>query len=295
MKFDCIITNPPFQDSLRRGKTPHKLWAEFARAAMSTWLKDEGVLYQISPASFGSPSSAVLNLMKSRDTKFIELDASRFFSGVGSSIAYFEIRNSHSPNEETKISGPNGCGSVVLDPSVFYLPNDFCPLALSIHKKVVFERHEKLCVEWDYVSCHNILRHRSDSLGTSESDVHRYPVLHTNRQIWWSSVRQEWASALKVMWSRSGYTKPFFDHGKLGGTDMVYFVRVSSAKEGARLVKFLNSVLLQYIFRTARWSGFGNEKVFASLPNIDLDRDLTDDEVFDVFGLSEEEREYVKS
>jgi hypothetical protein len=76
---------------------------------------------------------------------------------------------------------------------------------------------------------------------------------------------------------------------------MAYFVRVSSAVEGERLAKFLNSVLLQYIFRTARWSGFGNEKVFASLPKIDLDRDLTDEEIFDVFGLSPEEREYVKS
>jgi hypothetical protein len=262
---------------------------------MSTWLADKGVLYQISPASFGSPSSAVLDLMKCRDTIFIELDASRYFPKVGSSIAYFEMRNSKSLGQETEILGPNGSGVVVLDPSVLYLPNDFGPLALSIHRKVVFEWRDKLCVEWDYVTCHNILRYKSGSLGTSENDSHRYPVLHTNRQTWWSSVRQEWASALKVMWSRSGYTKPFLDHGKLGGTDMAYFVRVSSAVEGERLAKFLNSVLLQYIFRTARWSGFGNEKVFASLPKIDLDRDLTDDEIFDVFGLSPEEREYVKS
>lgn len=49
---------------------------------------------------------------------------------------------------------------------------------------------------------------------------------HTNNITWWSSRRQEWAPKPKVMWTHSGYTKPFFDNGVNGGTDMAYYVLV---------------------------------------------------------------------
>ena len=50
---------------------------------------------------------------------------------------------------------------------------------------------------------------------------------------------------------------------------------------------------MQYILKTAKWSGFGNEKVFKALPNLLRDKKLTDDEVYQLFGLTEPEVEYV--
>jgi len=100
---------------------------------------------------------------------------------------------------------------------------------------------------------------------------------------------------LKVMWSRSGYTKPFFDEGKLGGTDMAYFIRVASKREGQRLEKILNSKLFQYIFTTAKWSGFGNERVFRSLPRVPVEGTISDVKLYDYFQLSEKERQHVEA
>jgi hypothetical protein len=97
------------------------------------------------------------------------------------------------------------------------------------------------------------------------------------------------------MWTRSGYTKPFFDPGVLGGTDMVYFVRVESEEEGRALAANLNTALLQYIFKTAKWSGFGNERVFAGLPELPRDRALSDDEMFAYFDVTSEEAQYVRT
>ena len=96
------------------------------------------------------------------------------------------------------------------------------------------------------------------------------------------------------MWSRSGYTKPFYDDGVLGGTDMAYYVVVSDTESGENLAHNLNSLLMQYIFKTAKWSGFGNEKVFCRLPNIPTDRKMSDDDMFDHFNITEQEREYVR-
>ena len=51
---------------------------------------------------------------------------------------------------------------------------------------------------------------------------------------------------------------------------------------------------MRYIFKTAKWSGFGNEKVFRRLPNLPTDRRMSDDDVFDFFNITEQERVYVR-
>ena len=96
------------------------------------------------------------------------------------------------------------------------------------------------------------------------------------------------------MWSRSGYTKVFYDDGVLGGTDMVYYVLVSDKEEGENLTHNLSSKLIQYILRTAKWSGFGNEKVFKRLPNLPKNVKLTDEQIYDLFNLNNNERQYVE-
>ena len=74
---------------------------------------------------------------------------------------------------------------------------------------------------------------------------------------------------------------------------MVYFVRVESRSEGLRLEKILNSRLFQYVFRTAKWSGFGNERVFRHLPAVDIGGAVSDEKIYDFFDLSIKERAHV--
>jgi hypothetical protein len=56
-----------------------------------------------------------------------------------------------------------------------------------------------------------------------------------------------------------------------------------------------NRSLFKYIFKTAKWSGFGNEKVFVSLPDIPLDRKFSNEELYEYFGLKKEEKDYVRT
>ena len=95
------------------------------------------------------------------------------------------------------------------------------------------------------------------------------------------------------MWTRSGYTKPFYDNGEYGVTDLGYFIKVSSKKKGEILNHNLNLQLFKYIFKTARWSGFGNDKVFDALPLIPYIK-YTDDELFNLFHLTASEKQYIK-
>ena len=61
------------------------------------------------------------------------------------------------------------------------------------------------------------------------------------------------------------------------------------------IIPFRPLKLFKYIFKTAKWSGFGNEKVFVALPTIPLDKKLSDEEMYDYFGLKTEERDYVRT
>ena len=83
MQFDVVATNPPFQDYTNKKKTQHKLWIDFTRRAFDKWLKPEGILLQVSPSSFLSPSSKILKLMQEKDVKYLRLDTKKYFSKVG--------------------------------------------------------------------------------------------------------------------------------------------------------------------------------------------------------------------
>ena len=75
---------------------------------------------------------------------------------------------------------------------------------------------------------------------------------------------------------------------------MAYYVTVSTDRQGNSLSNNLNLLLPQYIMKTAKWSGFGNEKVFVRLPQLP-DKMLTDDEMFQYFDLTLEECDYVRN
>lgn len=252
-------------------------------------------MVQVSPASFASPSNRVLRLMGENRTRVLRVGTEHHFPEVGSSFSDYWIEKSPHGDQPTRVRTSQNNFEIELGLKTFYLPNDISKHSLSIHEKVMFSSSPKLEVEWDYVSAHNIRRHDPNpSLVESRDRDHPYPVFHTNRSTWYSSVRQDWADSLKVMWTRSGYTVPFFDPGELGGTDMAYYVRVSSRAEGEALANNLNLLLMRYVLKTARWSGFGNERVFTALPNLPRERTLSDRELYELFDLSSEEVHYVE-
>jgi hypothetical protein len=335
MKFDVIFGNPPFQDNKNKKKTQHKLWIDFTVNSVNQWLTEGGSLCWITPQSWGSPSNKVLDVFKKNDLVSINLDTKQYFPDIGSSFSHYLIKKEkNNINTDFIVNGKKF--SFLLEEQVFYIPNDFCENSINIHKKVMFSDDNKIDLEHDYRTCHNVIRRafinhdkkidkKEKELKTltdhqkilqcqeqikklkesrkgivitvseKKTNQHVYPILHTNKSIWYSSIKQDFADKKKVMWSRSGYTKPFYDDGMLGCTDMGYYVLVERKSEGEKLVKFLNSELMKYIFKTAKWSGFGNEKVFKSIPKINLPDTFDDDWIYDYFNINDEERQYIKS
>ena len=172
MHFDVVATNPPFQDSTNRKKTQHKLWINFTKQAFDKWLKPDGLLLQVSPSSFLSPSSKVLKIFQEKIVEYLRLDIKEHFPTVNSTFAYYSVVNSDTKGEYTKIVNEKGVFKKRIDNNIFYLPNDFCEESLSIHKKVIFNETVRLKVLYDYVTCHNVLIHRNDTISKTSTEKH---------------------------------------------------------------------------------------------------------------------------
>ena len=293
-KVNIIFVNPPFENKLKRNKTPHKLWIDFTKRALNDWLIENGTLLQISPSSFSSPSSKILKLLKEKHTTDIFFNQEEYFPDIASSISWYIIENKESKN----LTNINDKLNINLS-NFLYLPQNICTESLSIHKKVVFDTINKLDIHKDYVTCHNALLKKNNSpLSKIKTQTHIYPVFHTNKQTWYSSILQPFAHKKKVLWTRSGYQKPFYSSETLGVTDLSYFILVDNDNEGKYYEKYLNSELLQYIFKSAKWSGFGNDKVFYALPDVinkNLNESLTDIDIYKLFNITHDEIEFIKN
>ena len=295
-KFDVVVGNPPFQNSVKRGKTQHKLWKPATFLAMEM-LKENGYLTWISPTSWGSPSNKILNIIKSYNVLEIDFDIENYFDGVGSTFCYYTLIK-QDPSTLTSILKNDKKFKALIDKDYAYVPNDFSALSSSIHQKVIFNTPNFYEIGYDYVTCHNNIilqakrnKHHS-TLSHTKNDKYIYPVFHTNNKIWYSELLQDFTYKPKVMWSRSGYVKPFYNDN-LGGTDMAYFILVDSEVEGGILVSNLKTKLFRYIFSTAKWSGFNDDKLFKMLPELPAIA-LSDTEMMAHFSLMDDEVNYIE-
>jgi len=331
VKFNNIFGNPPFQNNITKNKTQHKIWIDFTLKAFNDWLEENGHIGWITPQSWGSPSNKVLDLFKKSDLIYLNLDTKKYFPDIGSTFSHFFMKKSKN-NIKTDIVSFNKNYQIDIDDSISWISNDFCDISYQIHKKVMFSDIPKFKINYDYVTCHNVIRraeilkqkklHKYEerilncvdeekkknllfqknkllkkkiniSLSEVKTDIHIFPVFHTNNKIWYSSKQQDFSNKKKVMWSRSGYFKAFYDSGNLGCTDMGYYILVDSDEEGINLKNFLNCRLMQYIFKTAKWSGFGNEIVYSSIPLFPLNKKYNDKDIFKYFNLTNEEIDYL--
>lgn len=295
-----IVGNPPFQDNTNRGKTQHKIWIDFTKKMLNDILDENGYIGWVTPSSFLSPSNKILQFFKEYDCIFISFDTNQFFkkenNEPGISMAHYVIHKSRNKTITHVIKNTKSF-KLKIDENTLYLPNDLNENSCSIHQKVIILQKNFYDLKYDYVTCHNIqLKTKKINCPISkvETDIHIYPLLHTNPQTWYSSIQQDCFNKKKVMWTRSGETTPFYNDGNLGITDMGYYIEVDSEKNGLILEHNLNLKLFKYIFNTAKWSGFGNEKIFERIPILPNVK-MTDTELYDYFKLSYDEVEYLES
>lgn len=294
-----VVGNPPFMDVTKRGKTQHKLWIDFTKKMFHEILPQDGQLGWVTPSSFLSPSNKIFSIFKENNTVFVSFDTNEYFkkenNEPGIAMAHYVIEK-NTKSKKARITKDSNDFEMVIDENTLYLPNDVNKNSISIHQKTLLAKRPTYKTECDYVTCHNVQLSRVKvdcPISKTKTERHVYPIMHTNPQTWYSAIKQDCFEKKKVMWTRSGNTIPTYNGGDLGITDMCYYIEVTDEAQGKRLENNLNLNLFKYLFRTAKWSGFGNEKIFNMIPVVP-DVTLTDQELYDHFGLCTEEIQYIE-
>jgi len=305
MKFDIIIGNPPYQ-SPNENTHNSALWPKFIGKAEAL-LEQNGILAYIVSSSWAGNS-------KESENNNCEVSASsvrkKVFSqgsltvaafgkivnmhfNVGIDISYFIFQKGVF-GKKTEILSDSGKIEIDYD-SVGWIPPNINNDVISILNKTLWSSLPKL----------NLINNGKEITGwrpTSKIMNNKlendfiYPVVNTSATYskgiyFYSNIKHQFSDTKKVIFSDSGYARPFYDKGKFGLSHHSRAIEVSSNIEGENLVKFLNSKLIKFLVKCRPVSGLAVDfsiiiKQIPSIKNLEIN---SDEDIYNYFKLTEKE------
>ncbi len=303
MKFDVIIGNPPYQSDSNDGTRP--LWPDFIDIGSKS-LVNEGYLTMVVPQTWASnqliPVRAAKNTSLVRSMSFsrgqlleADFDISKYFPGVGSTFSTFLFKN-------TKIKSITKfntfAGSFDLDyDNALWVPVNGDAKTISILQKFCWNKNSK--IKW-INGGREITGFRPGTPNTSriKTETHVFPLANTSAQ--YSKGEFAYANAAhpaqfvsKVIVSGSGYPRPFFDKGEFGLSLHSRGVAAEDHDPEA-VIAILNSKIVKFCAATKPASGSGSYVALIADVIPSVDSAMSDDELYDHFGLTREERELIE-
>jgi len=280
-KFDVVIGNPPFQLNNKSGT--ESLWKKFVKLSIEKCLKEGGYLCFITPTGWLSDNK-VRKYFIHKKVIYANLKSNikEFFKGIGSTFSWFIIKNSKG-NDILPLDLDEGPIDVNLKEMDVFPERDINKISLSIFKKLRIDA-KKMGVIND-----NNYRIKSDT----KTEEFKYPAFYTVSQPLVYTKMPRYLKDKKVIFSECSSFKPFYDDGTIGAVWHACHIPVKNEQEGKNLLKYLNSKLIkyyEYIGRQGGWNILGHH-----IPDIDLSKSWTDEEIFDNFNLSEEEKQYIRN
>ena len=312
--FDAVIGNPPYQEVSESGISKgggNNLYTKFIYYADQI-INQEGYLLYINPPTYFSPGRSNnknnMNLRKDVLDKYyyyyINLEECAKHFNVGSKFIYYLIQKNSRKNTNVEIicKYNNKIYKTNLNQELIirdYLPYLLTKECLNILNKVKNSNLDKLAIfnstvfdkRRPYVFKKiNKRESNEDYKIRALENGYIYPMQATSIQIVYSSKKCKNQSNKKVLMSRSGYLRPFYDNGIIGVGGDCFACLVKDENEGNKIIKLLNSRLYKFYIETNKWSGFHNKEVLKDLPDIigKID-DITDENIYKYFGITREE------
>lgn len=301
VKFDVIVGNPPYQDNMENGDRKSlstNLWSKFIDKCANELLKPDGHLSFVVPASWAGPTKnlsgnrrILKDILAVNNTTCICLDSdlNRYFGGVGSTFSWFHMQKGEYQGQTDVWF--NKCDKVTVNLSEYEsLPRVNHKLAYSINKKY-FAKVKGDVIAGQYRTC-------DDQYQEMKTRTYKYPAYHTpadGGRIWYMKEEHPNFKKRKIIISLSGKYKPYPDSGKIGYTDMCLAYILKKGEKLDSAMSVFDSKLFHFIMDSNKWSGFNNKQVIRTFALPPLDRVYSDQDLFDWFGLTSEEAEFLAS
>lgn len=283
MKFDVVVGNPPFKNGNETGGKS-SLWRKIVAKAW-TIVKDKGTLIMVAP-QFPNSAADLGHIFTENQTNTVWTKISHHFPGVGSSFFAWSVTKTPKTADTLFIND-----NIRLNITSEALPNDL--RSISIIQKVM--AHPKFECKSSPEYLHTSVADGKDDehLFSKPTIKHPYIIRRTsgdNYQMY-GAVKPTDYDLPKVVMTFSG--NPHYKyHSSKDPIGTIKFqsghILVKGATEGRNLIKLYESVLYSYI-QSQMSSGGMRGKGFYELPKMDLTRTWTDQELFDYFGLTDEE------
>lgn len=315
MKFNVVIGNPPYQDGDREDQA-NKLWPLFVKKALDL-VENDGHIAMITPNSWMQPTAdigkgtgknslSIFNdIFKKNNLILANIDSDyigeKYFKGVGSTFSYYIFQKAIYSGTTDFITPT---GKIQIDIiKIESLPKITSKESLSIVKKMFGkpftfqdQNHGLNGMEGD--SPGEVTQLKKTKKGDKKT-THKlqYKIYHTNKKggtYWYGEKLNPYSSIPKVIISLSGTYLPVFNNTD-GFSNMCLAVVCNTDDEAVRAQRILSSKLYKFWVEMQKFSGFNPRKLILTLPKLALDRDWSDNEIYQNFKLTPEEINYVEA
>lgn len=293
MKFDCVIGNPPYQDSMN--ENTKNIWPDFLKMAMASVMY-KGTVALITPRTW-TTTSLYSEVFTKYNTIYLNIDeCERHFPGVGSTFSYFVIEN-HEPREQP-VTITNRQETFTIDRLPQYGLGNPDPLSLSIISKML-KHQEKFKMVTS--SGYNTMKFtkKDDTVSKSESPAHPYKILHKTKhgkdEFFFSSILDtkiyNVPRVIVNIWV-ANYSKMVVSDTLLTCEQYRHFP-VSTIEEANNLKRVLTSPLYSFLAKSLVSGGSHTNNSLSQFPKIDVTHDWSDTELFNHFDLTETEIDHI--
>ena len=308
MKFDVIIGNPPYQSSDER--RDGAIWPEFVKKGIM-YLNEGGYLSFLTPSSWAADSSdktlsfestATVAGLKNLMLKYLDLTHVSFGEtvnkhfNVGADISLF-IGIKNKSNRLTEILTDSGISRINLRDYDF-IPFNLNQNIISILEKTIFSKNYFEVLYGTY----KLRVKNTSTTSTTYSDEFKWKFANTSAKYskgiyGYSNYKTEYHDKPKVVWSNSGYNKPFSDVGDIGLGDHTRAIPLDVNEHDSLIWYLENSKLIKFLSSMKNVGGYviGYSVISECLPKIKLRKEMEDNYVYSQFNLTQEEIDYIEN
>ena len=287
MKFDVIVGNPPFKNGNETGGKS-SLWR---KVVAKSWdlVEDNGILTMVTP-QFPNSAKDLGHIFIKNQTNTVWTDIAHHFPGVGSSFYAWSVTNT--PKHKTTNFIDSG---IQLDVTEKALPNDL--RSITIIDKVMQGPFFECKSSPEYLHTSVADGKDDDHLYSKKTPQHTYAIRRTSGENYsmWGAVKPSDYDSPKVVMTFSGNPHYKF-HDKDDPIGTIKFqsghILVKDKFEGENLIKLYSSSLYKYI-QDQMASGGMRGKNFYEMPVLDLSKSWSDEDLFNHFGLTNNEIELI--